>query len=201
MTRFTGRLFTVCAAASLLACAAVVALWVRSADWQVDGYVRLTRPAADAATFQQLISHDGVLFLVIHDVPLAPGSREVTRLAPGQATRWASHWPGGRRPEEWPSREYFGLPEAERPWERLGLYARSSPGGVRFGPPSARIRTFGVPYWIPAAAAAALPLIWLRRVRRTARRRRDGQCARCGYDLRASPGRCPECGAANAVTG
>jgi hypothetical protein len=57
-----------------------------------------------------------------------------------------------------------------------------------------------MPVWIPAILFAIAPtyrLIVLRRRRIVERRRAMGLCLNCGYDLRASGDRCPECGSAN----
>lgn len=51
-----------------------------------------------------------------------------------------------------------------------------------------------VPHWAVLLAAMAVPALRIRRSIRRALRSRAGRCLTCGYDLRASPERCPECG-------
>ena len=65
------------------------------------------------------------------------------------------------------------------------------PGPRRIG------REIELAYVLPAALLALAPAAWgWRQVGRRRRLwRRNGLCIRCGYDLRATPERCPECGA------
>ena len=57
---------------------------------------------------------------------------------------------------------------------------------------------WGLPYWKLFLLLAAGPLLWACH-RLLPRRRPAGLCPRCGYDLRATPGRCPECGTSAAT--
>lgn len=52
-----------------------------------------------------------------------------------------------------------------------------------------------VPHWAAALTFALSPGIWAWRRRRERRGDLVGRCLSCGYDLRATPMRCPECGA------
>lgn len=60
-----------------------------------------------------------------------------------------------------------------------------------------RVRAVGIPLWFVTLVAGVVPFLAARttiRGRRARRRREKGLCERCGYDLRASAERCPECG-------
>ncbi len=74
------------------------------------------------------------------------------------------------------------------------------PGGQR----AAMTALPGPRYWSRSSPVIApvlillllvLPAVAIREWRGRLSRRRAGLCPACGYDLRATPGRCPECGA------
>lgn len=51
-----------------------------------------------------------------------------------------------------------------------------------------------VPHWFLLISFAIPPLWWFFKIRSLRRRQMEGYCSNCGYDLRATPDRCPECG-------
>ena len=74
------------------------------------------------------------------------------------------------------------------------IVATSSPiGNIAF-------RYVFVPFWF-LLALAVMPAALGKAASYRSRRRALGLCVRCGYDLRASSGRCPECGASSAKPG
>jgi hypothetical protein len=64
----------------------------------------------------------------------------------------------------------------------------------------ASYRIVRVPCWAATLVLALLPAWAILRHVRSARRHTRGQCPSCGYDLRSSPDRCPECGMAIPVS-
>ena len=175
------RLLNLLTALSLLLCVAVCVLWVRSywltdqvCWWRVgasrcvgtaQGYVVLQLNAG--VTPGRPAGHVGFQYL-----------RMQPYTAPHAPVAYGYVEPGDR----FVSRELGGA----------GWYAVRNRNRVRSA-------TGVAPLWAIAAAAAVLPLAWTVRLLRFAlgargRRERLGLRPSCGYDLRATPGRCPECG-------
>jgi len=82
-----------------------------------------------------------------------------------------------------------------RSYESPGLFYAEGGGTYYISGTAYAYRGFAVhyaPLWW--ATFPALPLAAAAYARHRRRRRSPGVCAGCGYDLRATPERCPECG-------
>lgn len=100
---------------------------------------------------------------------------------------WKVEWSQSANPAEGTLGFYWNYRASEKHYN--SLYAGRPPG---LGLIEVRV-PWAMAVILPAAAALAA---WRRR-----RRFGAGQCRKCGYDLRASPGRCPECGAGSEAGG
>lgn len=136
-----------------------------------------------------------------HEYVSIPGQFRYTRVqawGKRQAVRWVSGDFGSTQVE-------FGQQPVYRRWTVLGI---GFDGGTRRVPvsegsvsPSVVVsyQIVAVPFALPATIFGAIGLLpWLRLRRRRIvqeERRKQGLCPACGYDLRATAGRCPECGA------
>ncbi|HZN67346.1 MAG TPA: hypothetical protein VFB66_18810 [Tepidisphaeraceae bacterium] len=78
-------------------------------------------------------------------------------------------------------------------WQWLGFNLHSTTRNTTTGARRTE-RAFRLPWWLVAAVLALPPLLATRRRGLRRERRAKGLCEGCGYDLRATPGRCPECG-------
>ena len=75
-------------------------------------------------------------------------------------------------------------------WTRAGFYAST---GFR---PRLQVVNVVIPHWFVALPFASVPAWHAARAVRRRWRLARGRCRKCGYDLRGTPGACPECGAA-----
>jgi hypothetical protein len=151
---------------------ALSALWVRS-RWRSDTVYRQATPQA-----WSIASNDG-------GVTVGRRNYDGLRL---QDESWG-HLSGAAT----------GIGYGVRRWGFAGFAGGDIQGGVGTGGMAYKFRDdyWTVPYWVLVLVASAYPLLLVvgRTRGRAARARvRNGQCPSCGYDLRASPERCPECG-------
>ena len=182
------RLFTIASALSLLLCVAIAALWVRSYSraeefvagcWHYQHHPRYPN-YYDAWEFNAFNSRGRIMARVwLRPCVAGPGREEQS---PGQNGKHFIVEPVGYRLEV----AEFALGISPHVGLATSFRFRST----------ARSRAISAPHLALMGLSLVLPLI--ETVRRL-RRRRDtlaGLCPRCGYDLRATPERCPECGTA-----
>ena len=193
------RLFTTLSALSLLLCAAVCVLWARSqtgsdeAAWRYDRWLGDGSAASDQVS---LTSDKQRVWLLITRGRVGPYNGQLV---------WGYHInadrSGGRPRLTFRHEPYEGVP-----WHLIQYGPDASgwgplrwQGGRRSGPrvgDDHRGIRVSVSHWLLALLLLAGPMVWLTRFRKARRARKLGLCTACGYDLRASPDRCPECGAA-----
>jgi hypothetical protein len=199
------RPFKLLTAVAVLLCAASLGLWVRG-HWRHDFVSRRdVRDAGDGVNWacrDVAVGSDGGSFYVTWVRRVAsPYTHDLgffkRRYGRRTAVRRCRHlYP----PHDWEYRQSLPYdPHASMRqksiWNRAGFHwARWRNGG----PAASEISQVIVPAWAVSAAAAgvaATPWLVARlRSRRRFRRAAAGICLDCGYDLRATPGLCPECG-------
>jgi hypothetical protein len=160
----TRRLLILPIALSLLLCVTAVGLWVRSL-WVPDYWYRETWDGRQAAEME-LQSYRGRLRFQYQSQP-------ENKQRPGINAGWHHRRFG------------TGYWDAENDFWFCGWWSQRSP--TLFG------WVLRERIWPIAVLTAAPPAAWLVQFVRH-RRRGSGFCVACGYDLRATPGRCPECG-------
>jgi hypothetical protein len=180
------RLFNFGTVLSLLLCAVVCVLWARSP--MPEGFkVQWVQSAAGDERRSRILgveSGSGTLVIWFDSEHYGPGYG-AGWLSPKQLDEFRANFPVGFH---YSRQSYLPSPLAKgfRAWRWVGTNRR---GGRE------EQWTLACPHWVPVLILLMLPAVWLIQRRKANRARRLNLCATCGYDLRASPDRCPECGA------
>jgi hypothetical protein len=168
--------FHIAAALSLVRCVATMVLWDRwyyvMDLWSTQGDVILGEPIVVVASGGGTLA---VAAFTCDGRSFWPAlSSGLSLMARGKCEwRWDTRGPGRAR---W----WFNFVSQRDP--------------QRFG--AEIVNGVTIPYWALLIVAGVLPVCWCRPILVRRARRRSGRCLSCGYDLRASKERCPECGTA-----
>lgn len=194
MCNMLSRVGKIVAILSLLVCIAAAGIWIRSYFVQDEISVRVRAPAPPngRATWVGVMSLWGKLVL--------------TRLVHQPDDARESGWTvSGVRGSDGPRpvwRTQAATPpyvyQPQHIWERMGFRIDESSvivtSSIVFFERAYDSLTVTVPLWAVSLVSGLPPLLWGILYGRKRNWRAAGRCSRCGYDLRASPNRCPECG-------
>ena len=172
--RLTRILFNLADGVSLVLCATAVVLWVRSYS-ACDSVVRLS-----SSTIREFGASHGEFYVAVDGffhprVDVSDGAVEWRKETPSvqDVSAVISAYKENARG---PKAGFFSGEVDDGPWR----------GSILFLP---------IPFVVVVLALLPVAAFLTRlRRRRRARRRGAGRCPTCGYDLRATPDRCPECG-------
>ncbi|HEX2971440.1 MAG TPA: hypothetical protein VHP11_03860 [Tepidisphaeraceae bacterium] len=199
------HLFTVLSLLCLVACCGTSCLWVRG-YWAADV---LSWTDRDQNIFGCAVLKGQLLF------GYAPGGREAKALKrkPGFSHKVRSPHPAdlANLPLYWILPKVFAVSGSPSPspafmqslrqTRHLAGFTFETHWNAYFDAPhcdyrltTVRCRLALIPTWPLCLLTAPPPAWWLYLRLRQRHRRRHGLCLHCGYDLRATPDRCPECG-------
>jgi hypothetical protein len=208
------RLFTIAWPLSLLLCSLAIGLWLRS-YWVADTWtvqrIHYQKTVGDDPNDELYLGQIAQDFVQSNQGSISiflRRSADDLTLAPLNVKEWSQDYPEGnvllwdRDTPSWPRRhfEVFQVNESHVLFHHLGFFVGwCNIGGISSQFTQFTLKELEVPTWFIAALAFLLPgrraLRWIGLRRRKIR----GRCVSCGYDLRASKDRCPECGTATNV--
>jgi hypothetical protein len=178
------RLFAILSALSLLLFVAVCVLAVRR-YWRSDTLIVLLAPTFDGdfavvREWQAWSGEDGF------GARYSWSREELTSI---DRKEWLDWWDDRHgmfldsdKPDSVPD-----FPDAG-PTHRFGIAWRRESGIGYY------MLTLMVSHWLAAVVSLVLPMTWIISSSRRRTHARSGLCPACGYDLRATSERCPECG-------
>jgi hypothetical protein len=193
MKRAIRIIFRLITAVSFPLCVAMIVLWIRS-YWGTDYVSRRTLVVLDPDVvtheeYEAACSHGELRWLFGSDTFYAHGFMPHSLGSHVGDVTW-SYGRLGVGHSGWES------PRARSMWERLGFNTWND--GMETSFSSEGRHVWAAPIGLAVLVFAIAPMTWIALRTRKRRLRRAGLCANCGYDLRATPQRCPECGTAPA---